>query len=281
MVTVLGPLVHALGQIDGMKLLLERLPPNSELREDDKTAVAIFFSVWQMVAHDLGLPLCFRTASFVVGPYDENCKNPPTTIRWAMIAKEALRRVLELDESYRDDTGTRFVFVLTSERSPYFHRDFGTDVAQRFPEAQKEIKEAHGCYALGRDTASVFHLMRAVEHALRALIIGVGGMVRQVPLNYEDWNYLVEQVDSCWKVPIEAWGHSVERTHARTFFKRVVADLNAFKDERNIVMHTRRSYDGPSALGVFNRVGDWFGLLAPKASEDISPNELLQRALFL
>src|ERR1700687_6353897 len=43
---------------------------------------------------------------------------------------------------------------------------FGYDVAKAFPRASDDILEATKCYALERYTASVFHLMRAIEIGL-------------------------------------------------------------------------------------------------------------------
>jgi len=46
---------------------------------------------------------------------------------------------------------------------------FGDDVAKKFPSASVDIEEAGKCLALDRGTATVFHLMRAMEVGLRAL----------------------------------------------------------------------------------------------------------------
>ena len=46
---------------------------------------------------------------------------------------------------------------------------FGTEVAARFPRAIVDIEEAGKCFALGRFTACVFHLMRVVEAGLAAI----------------------------------------------------------------------------------------------------------------
>jgi hypothetical protein len=159
---------------------------------------------------------------------------------------------------------------------------FGVGVYDAFESARADIKEGGNCLVVGFHTAAVFHFMRAVEHGLRALVTALGVPVRSVPFSYEEWNTLIERADTTWKIPVEAWGHSAERTNARQFFKRIIADLNAFKDDvRNIVMHTRDSYDAAGALSVENRVGAWFKLLAAKVSDDGAPGSVLDRTLFL
>jgi hypothetical protein len=162
---------------------------------------------------------------------------------------------------------------------------FSHDVNTKFPDASTEIMEAQTCYALGRHTASVFHLMRAVEHGLRALVVAVGVTPGKVPLAYEEWNTLIEQLEKAWKAieggPPQGWGKSAELTHAREFFNPIVADLHAIKDAvRNVTMHTRGSYDEESALAIRNKVADWFRVLATKVEQQSKPASLLDRALF-
>lgn len=51
---------------------------------------------------------------------------------------------------------------------------FGKAVDDKFPTAAEEISEAGKCLALGRSTASVFHLMRTMECAVRVLSEKIG-----------------------------------------------------------------------------------------------------------
>ena len=53
-----------------------------------------------------------------------------------------------------------------------------------FPSAMEDLDEAGKCYATGRHRATVFHVIRAAEWALRALAraAGVNGQ-----LDYKEW----------------------------------------------------------------------------------------------
>jgi HEPN domain-containing protein len=51
---------------------------------------------------------------------------------------------------------------------------FGRKVTDSFPNAREDIEAAGKCLALGRSTASVFHLMRALEVGMRSLAQRVG-----------------------------------------------------------------------------------------------------------
>ncbi len=74
-----------------------------------------------------------------------------------------LARVLKNLESTLK--GRKF-FALTAKAQRLYSDDkplFGDDVFAKFPDATKDISEAGKCLALGRNTATVFHLMRAME----------------------------------------------------------------------------------------------------------------------
>lgn len=193
---------------------------------------------------------------------------------------DAKRRLDDLWDDFMRDCDLRHVEIIGADLFKYYDVGFGHDVTHKFPEATTEIKEAGTCYALGRHTASVFHLMRAVEHGLRALAVAVGVPGAPLPLEYQEWHGLIDQVHSRSSSVIDAWGRSAELTNARQFFKRIIADLQSFKDDvRNVTMHTRTSYDGPGALSVNNRTRDWFQVLSTKVSED-QIGSILDRTAF-
>jgi hypothetical protein len=160
-------------------------------------------------------------------------------------------------------------------------REIDPKVRTAFGSAIPDLELAGNCYATENDTASVFHLMRAVEHGLRALAVAVGNPVGILPFDYQEWQQLIDQADKQWKASVDTWGKSAEQTNARAFFKRVVADLHAFKDEvRNVTLHTRGSYDAPGTLSVRNRVDAWFVVLATKVTDTMAHGALLDRSLF-
>ncbi len=192
----------------------------------------------------------------------------------------ALLRVEDIWRDFQSDCDDRFVEIIPADRGQFYDKGFGHEVDPTFPDATLEIKEAGTCYALGRHTASVFHLMRAVEHGLRALSVAVGVPCNKLPLEYQEWNTLIDGVQKHSANVIDTWGKSAELTNARQFFKRIISDLQAFKDDvRNVTMHTRANYDAPGALSVRNKTKDWFVVLATKVAED-QTESILDRSLF-
>ena len=85
--------------------------------------------------------------------------------------------LLELAERVRDELNARtFMAVEPSRTWAYTAKEliFGTEVAEAFPTAAYDLDEAGKCYALGRSTACVFHLMRIVEIGMRTLCDALG-----------------------------------------------------------------------------------------------------------
>jgi hypothetical protein len=86
---------------------------------------------------------------------------------------ETLRRmVLDLHMRALDELEHRFFLVLDGAMVPYYKQNeplCGTGAEDKFPQTSEDISEAGKCLALGRSTAAVFHLMRAMESVVTAL----------------------------------------------------------------------------------------------------------------
>jgi hypothetical protein len=67
---------------------------------------------------------------------------------------------------------------------------FGDAVADAFPAAEQEITDAGKCRAAGLWTASVMHLMRAIEEPLNSLAQWLGAETGQ------NWNTALNQIDA-------------------------------------------------------------------------------------
>lgn len=117
------------------------------------------------------------------------------------------------------------------------------DVAEAFPDLLEDLREAGKCRAFGRWTASVMHLMRALEVGLAFLATRVG------VAHEESWNTTLnaiekklrevsKKIDGCEE---EQWAAEAG-THLR-FIK------NAF---RNHAMHPLERYDEDRAVAIFD-----------------------------
>lgn len=178
-------------------------------------------------------------------------------------------RLQQLDEDIEYDVEQTCFEYVPARRARFYGASLGKDVEDAFPAATDEIREAHRCLALGRHTASVFHLVRAVEHGMRQLAIAVGVTQTIVPLEYQVWQAVIDQIESRYEAAnIDRW-RDPSKANARAFFSRTIRDLYAFKDEtRNVLMHTRSGlYDEQRALSVRDAVAEFFERIRTKTQE--------------
>ncbi|HVT57181.1 MAG TPA: hypothetical protein VHR45_02170 [Thermoanaerobaculia bacterium] len=163
----------------------------------------------------------------------------------------------------------QFAFI-PAARSACFEQDalFGENVAKAFRSAAADIKGAGNCFASGLYTATVFHLMRAVEIALRVLARDLKIEFHE-PLEFQEWATLIDKIQAeanefCDK---RIQGRKA-KTEARDFYNGAIGEFRAFKDAwRNHVMHTRESYDMDLAQSVMNHVREFMQRLSRRLSE--------------
>jgi hypothetical protein len=139
-----------------------------------------------------------------------------------------------------------------------------------FPSASKEVEEGVDCYALEHNTACVFHMMRVAEHGLRALArsLKVSFPKTGKPLEWAQWQDLIDQVSAEGKKQANAQPIGPKRDAARDFYSGAVHHFEGFKDRyRNAVMHVRASYDELDALRTINQVRDFMNGLSAKIGE--------------
>ena len=219
-----------------------------------------------------------------IGKCSRYVDNAKFELQKPMISATAASAVLsQLMGNIVEELKDRKFIKVCDDAESYVDNDklLGDQVSKAFPSASVELREAGNCLAVECHTAAVFHLMRAVEHGLRALAGAVGvSPGGQVPISHEEWNPIIERIEKTWQKEVEGWGRSVELSNARAFFGRVVGDLRAFKDDvRNMTMHTRKTYNRNEALGVLNRVEGWFNSLASKVQEG-TPGNLVNKSHF-
>jgi hypothetical protein len=134
-----------------------------------------------------------------------------------------------------------------------------------FPATEIEVFCAVDCYALGHNTASVFHSMRVAEHGLRALAKERRiKLPRNKQVEWANWQDIIRALDEEIKV-IGTKRAGAAKDAALEFYSGARADLNGFKDEyRNLVMHVRAFYDHHQSLRALEKVQAFMGRLAVK-----------------
>jgi hypothetical protein len=142
---------------------------------------------------------------------------------------------------------------------------FGSAVASNFPSAGFDIQEAGNCFALGRPTAGVMHLMRALEVALDAIGRGIG-LANIVIEARNSWGtalrHIREQIERNDKAKDPAW------IAKSSFFQDAHAYLSTVKNAwRNPSMHLERKYVDKEAARIFRALKDFMEHLAEHLDE--------------
>jgi hypothetical protein len=144
------------------------------------------------------------------------------------------------------ELSARLFFHVTPEESAFYDKKelFGTSVNNKFPSIQFDMVEAGNCYATGRGTACVFHLMRIMEVGVQEF-----GKKLGVPLAKEkNWQNILDEVNKAIKaLPPKAAG-TVEMSQA-------AANLYSVKLAwRNEVMHPNDTYTLEEAEDILRQV---------------------------
>ncbi len=176
----------------------------------------------------------------------------------------ALGRIYsDINSRLQDELSLVQVFVMDTGKARYFSPSsplFGQEVADKFPHAIPDIEDAGKCLALGQGTATVYHLMRVMEHGLRAIGLMLG--IEYAP----SWEAYLKQIRKNFDMPRadkEDWWKKAE-----PFFREVEGDLTSVKIVwRNPTMHIHRRFSPQEAEEIFSAVKAFMTRIATKAPE--------------
>lgn len=180
-------------------------------------------------------------------------------LSWGLVAHkvEEIHRVLD------KELGQAKLLTLNATEGAYYENatgKFGIDVIISFPSAIAEIDEAGKCFALGRHTACVFHLMRALEVPLAA--------IAKILLPNDprpNWDPILAKIDSELDLP-----HKDRKIKGQTdFYAGVSSHMHAVKIAwRNRVMHVDAIFPEDRAKAIFDATVGLMNHLATQISED-------------
>ena len=152
----------------------------------------------------------------------------------------------ELHVRISDEMEDHLFMHIPADRAMLYKQDelFGKDVNAKFPAVQFDIVEAGNCYAAGRGTAVVFHLMRIMETGVQAFGTKLG-----VPLADEkNWQNILDEVNKAIKALPSKDPNTVKMS-------QISSNLYAVKLAwRNEVMHPKDTYTLEEADNLIRQV---------------------------
>lgn len=163
------------------------------------------------------------------------------------LAAESARRLHDYIES---ELVSRLFMHVSPGKVQYYQEEqlFGKDVEERFPDKVPEsIAEAGKCFAFGRYTACVYHLMCVLEVGVQELgdrLCGPGFNINR------SWGKILKDVDR--HVASMPMGTTAER-NSQQKFAEIVGYLGTIKDAwRNSTMHPKNTYTEEEAKVIFD-----------------------------
>jgi hypothetical protein len=144
----------------------------------------------------------------------------------------------------------RFFFYVRADLSKHYGRPelFGGKIAKKFKAARGDIEHAGNCLALGESTASVLHLMRAMEGAILQLAKKL-----HVTINPRaTWGTILRDLDAAIKVLPD---DTTRRQLKKDLWSECRANLYHVKQAwRDPSMHPRRNYSETQAVQIMAAV---------------------------
>jgi hypothetical protein len=154
----------------------------------------------------------------------------------------------------KDEFENQLFFMIPPNKASLYESGatfFDKRASDRFPDLLYDMDEACKCYALGRTTACVFHLMRIMERGVQVFgdLLGVTSTAEKV-----------------WQTIIGDIRKAVEKKYPdrkqveRIKYENVLAHLETIKIAwRNPTMHPKNTYTEEEAEGIIHAVKIFMG----------------------
>jgi hypothetical protein len=157
-------------------------------------------------------------------------------------------------------------YRVSSNKAGHYENPFAewTIVSTSIPSATDAIEEAEKCFALGRNTACVFHCIEIMDKGLVAFAKHLSTGVNPA---LDTWETMIKGIEEAInrkraKVDRSTW-KSLE-----AFYDEALSDLRSVKNAwRNPTMHFRRTYTEEQAQKVLDRVRDFMTHLCSRVHE--------------
>ena len=173
--------------------------------------------------------------------------------------------IIDIRNRLLDELTEAKLFALNPEDANFYDGAiamFGDAVVTAFPSTAAEIDEAGKCLALERVAATIFHLMRVVEVALRSLAPSLG-IIEPNP----SWNTVIRKIDK--ELKLQPKDRTLQADYA--FLEDVSAQMHAVnKAWRTRAMHVDATFSPQNARDIFNATKALMQHLATELSEPSS-----------
>lgn len=175
----------------------------------------------------------------------------------------------------RDELMDVEAFVLDKSEQRYFDPKeplFGAKFASDFQtDGVFELDEAAKCFALGRPTACVFHVMRLMEVALEAIrkCLAIPDPIKDAERN---WGVILRKVKEAIDPPKGASPRTWSAPTEKALFEEIYVSLDAVRNAwRNATMHVEKKYTDEEAEHILIAARGFIKKVADRMNESGLP----------
>jgi hypothetical protein len=179
----------------------------------------------------------------------------PDTKRLESLLFDLLKRI-------NDELRGKLFFLVPSSRARFYRLNetlLGRDLLDKLPSLNEEAFEAGNCFALGRFTACVFHLMRLMETIVYKFATKLDAPFK---VGEDTWGPILERV----KTKIEGMPRGLIKKKYSSCYKL----LDGVREWRNDLIHRQQNYSEERArdlIGTARLIAETFSMLP-----DVDPN---------
>ncbi len=201
----------------------------------------------RVLVQKLNLPMAQKHLDRMQSEFEDNS---------AAFSTDSLKRNLsELITRIADELEQRLFLSVPLEQAPLYLQlapPFGEEVTKKFSKMTEDISEAAKCLSLNRPTASVFHLMRALELAVQRF----GSELNITLVTEKNWQVILDQINAAIK--------KLDAKDAKTKkYAQAASHLYNVKVAwRNEVMHPKQTYTFDEAKAIFDNAKTFINDLA-------------------
>jgi hypothetical protein len=167
--------------------------------------------------------------------------------------KRLCQALSEIENTIQSEMSVAQFFYMPRKQADFYDQPelFGKKVNMRFPKIQFDMVEAGNCYAMGRGTASVFHLMRIMEIGVQKFGTALGVTLT----GQKNWHNILDEIHKAIK--------ALPKIPKTVKMSQAAANLYSVKLAwRNEVMHPNDKYTLEEAKNLIGQVKLFMGQLA-------------------
>lgn len=176
------------------------------------------------------------------------------SVKTTLTLQQLLKALAEIENSIRREMSVVQFFYMPNKQADFYDQQslFGQSVVNRFPRIQFDMVEAGNCFAMGRGTACVFHLMRIMEIGVQEFGNALGVQIQ----GFKPWQNILDEINKAIRALPSKDPKTIEKSEAS-------ANLYSVKLAwRNDVMHPNDKYTLEEARNLIEQVRIFMGQLA-------------------